>query len=94
MRPATIQKKIDELNALLIQSDFEAIEVDSTWETCYQFKPIKIGKKFVTIRYNDLYDKHIITRERLSFNHEDLKYYLNWVKRCIKKSLKHNEQGE
>ena len=99
MRRSTIEKRVLNLNNLiakLIEDDTLAIEPDSTWESCYAFKPVVLTDRFIYFEYKDVYLDfgNPISKERYclnNFNHEDeIKYKLNWFLRAIKKGIKEN----
>ena len=87
-----LEKQVAELRSIINQSitdDIMAIEVDSTWETGYQFKSIELMKTKINIYYSEFNGtwEERIDSTRLS-QEEDIKYILSWVKKCIKKGYK------
>lgn len=91
----TLKKQIDLLNAQIDDmkdKEIYAIEPDSTWESCYEFKSISFNEKFIWIRYHELYSKKPINTVRITLSdymaEEDTREAFSWVRRAIKKGIK------
>lgn len=88
----TTNKQVTEIQAIINQAladDIMAIEVDSTWETGYQFKSIVLLKTKIKISYTEYNGRweDRVDSYKLS-DKEDVKYVFSWIKRCIKKGYK------
>lgn len=98
MTERAVQKQIDTVNKYISKArkdDIPAVEPDSTWETAYEFEPVKIVRKSVLIQWKEVYGgkrgKELINYTN-DMTVDDLKWQLRWVIRAIKKGYK--EEGQ
>jgi hypothetical protein len=87
-----LTNQVAEIQAVINQAitdDVMAIEVDSTWETGYQFKSIELLKTKIKISYSEYNGRweDKVDSYKLS-DTEDVKYIFSWIKRCIRKGYK------
>lgn len=93
------QKKVDEVNKYIAQhkkDDIVAVEPDSTWESVYEFEPVKLTKTQLVVTYKEPLGNppNKKTVDKISFaqdaqmEFEDTKHMLSWIKRAIKKGYK------
>lgn len=94
-------KKIKEVNKYIKQAnkdDIWAIEVDSTWESVYEFDNVWIEKDKLKCKYTEIYNKNKEKVEEINLKQDEMndfeetKYLLSWIKKCIKKGYK--EEGK
>lgn len=88
-------KRIDKLNRLLELSknlDLQPVECDSTWESVYEFKPIRYDDRFIWIETKEVYMPYTEDKDRYLIHRdiEEIQYALNWFYRCIKKAYSEN----
>ena len=84
-RVARLNDEIEMAN----KADILAVEPDSTWESEYKFEPVKLGKRFVTVTWRDIYGCTGRQSERVALsNNTDASFLLNWVRRAIKKGYR------
>ena len=92
MTEKAVKKLIDKVNRYIAKSnkdDVLAVEPDSTWESAYEFKPVKMSGKNVVFEYTEPYGNKK-NRERFNYENDedDLKWQFRWVIRAIKKGYK------
>jgi hypothetical protein len=97
-------KRVAEVQAIIDQAkkdDISGIEVDSTWESVYDFDKIVLLKTKLKVLYKEwdgikTKDEVDITdlRSDARMDYEDTKYMLSWVKRCIKKGYRENAKEQ
>ena len=93
MTDKAVKKYIDKVNKEIARSnrdEVQAVEPDSTWESVYEFKPIRLQGKNVIFQYKDVYENKV---EKDKFNYTiddngDLAWQFKWVLRAIKKGYK------
>jgi hypothetical protein len=96
-----VKKMVDTANKYIDKSNKDeilAVEPDGTWESVYEFEPIKLAGSYVTVIHKEVYGKKGTKKERFKWDKDDwshideLKYTLRWVVRSIKKGYK--EEGQ
>jgi hypothetical protein len=96
MTEKTVKRWVDKVNKEIAKANRDgvyAVEPDSTWESVYEFKPIRLQGKYVIFEYDDVYavgnkrqkDRFNWTNE---MNEDDLKWQFRWVQRAIKKGYR------
>jgi GH18 family chitinase len=94
-----LAKKVAELQALIDKAKIDCIsgiEVDSTWESVYEFDKIVLLKTRVVIYYSEWDGIKTKSQKDITMlsQIDDLKYALKWVERCIKKGYKEQAKEE
>lgn len=98
MTERAVQKWVDKVNKYISKArrdDIYAVEPDSTWESVYEFEPVRIVRKSVVFKWSEVYGNKRET-EKINYEDEmredDLKWQFRWVIRAIKKGYR--EEGE
>ena len=96
----SIIKRIAEVQTIIDKAkkdEISAIEVDSTWETVYEFDKIELLKTRLNIHYMEWNGRapekkvdYINIAADSKQDYQDTNWTLSWIKRCIKKGYKHN----
>lgn len=90
-----MHEKVSTVGTIIEQSirdEVSGIEVDSTWETSYDFRSIKLLKTRLIVCYSE-WDGVTIKERRDSIKLSDIEavnYTLSWIRRCIRKGYKQN----
>lgn len=98
-----VKSLVDKANKYInqaIKDDVNPVEPDSTWESVYEFEPVKLSGKFVTFKYTDVYgsSSRKVHTERYKYDKQDefyideMKYMFKWIIRAVKKGYK--EEGK
>lgn len=97
-------KEVAKVQAIIeqaIKDDISAVEVDSSWESVYNFLSITLLKTRITVKYQEwngikskIVTDHVNLKADSLLEYEDTKYMLSWVKRCIKKGYRQAEEEQ
>lgn len=86
---------VSELIEKAKKDEVSAIEVDSTWETVYDFTSVKLGKRRLIVYYTEWNGAEVHPKcdQYPLSQKEDVVHVLNWIKRCIKKGYKEQNKN-
>ena len=94
MTDRLVRGYVDKVNKYIAKAksdDVWGIEPDSTWESSYEFEPVKLSRSSVIFRYSEVHGKKNQV-ERFNYTDDnvidDLKWQFSWVIRAIKKGYR------
>lgn len=94
--PANLKKLVYDANVLIdkcTKEDWYAIEPDGTWESMYEFKPITVKGKFITVEYSEPLDGNKKYKDKYSIDDYDIVEVLRWAIRALKKGYRNNDKA-